>query len=183
MIWNICKLKIDISKRTVYVEPQSTEKFYGQELTAADIMCTVYDDDDGSTLLEQDKTAAQLGVTVTSAGMDKDAAVNNGAKYPFTAVSTTGEAANYEVKLKEGSSDKGITVKKTTPRVNTVSATGISDGSKLSTSKVSGMYVNSYSHEEVKGTWDWVNGEDVIHKGEGPTVQCDYQFTPTDSDK
>ncbi len=178
MIWNICKLKIDISKRTVYVEPQSTEKFYGQELTAADIMCTV--SDKSGTELESNVTAAQLGVTVTSDGMAKDAAVNGGEKYPFTAVTETSNS-NYKVTIKPGT-DTGITVNKTTPRVNTVSATGIKDGAKLSTSKVSGMYVNSYSHEEVEGTWDWVNGDTVINKGDGPTVQCEYQFTPTDSD-
>ncbi len=180
MIWNICKLKIDISQKEVYIEPQSTEKSYGQVLTDADITCKVYDDDDGSTLLEQDKTAAQLGVNVTSTGMAKDAAVNGGEKYPFTAVTETSNS-NYKVSIKPDT-DTGITVNKTTPRVNTVSATGIKDGAKLSTSKVSGMYVNSYSHEEVEGTWDWVNGDQEIRKGEGPTVQCDYQFTPTDSD-
>lgn len=180
MIWNICKLKIDISQKEVYIEPQSTEKSYGQVLTDANITCKVYDDDDGSTLLEQDKTAAQLGVNVTSDGMAKDAAVNGGEKYPFTAVKETSNS-NYKVTLKSGT-NTGITVKKTTPRVNTVSATGIKDGAKLSTSKVSGMYVNSYSHEDVKGTWDWVNGEDVINEGQSTVISREYQFTPEDLD-
>ncbi len=183
MIWNVCKLTVDISKKQVFVEPQSTEKFYGQELTDANIMCKVYDDDDGSKLLEEGVTAAQLGVNVKSEGMKKEAEVNGGDKegvYSFTDVTETSNS-NYNVTIKSDT-NTGITVQKTTPRVNTVSATGIKDGATLSTSKVSGMYVNSYSHEEVKGTWDWVNGNQEIRKGEGPTVQCDYQFTPNDKD-
>ena len=112
--------------------------------------------------------------------MAKDAIVNGGTQYPFTAVTETSNS-NYKVSLKPGT-NTGITVNKTTPRVNTVSATGISDGAKLSTSKISGMYVNSHSHEEVKGTWDWVNGDQEISTGESTVVSCEYQFKPTDTD-
>ena len=44
------------------------------------------------------------------------------------------------------------------------------------------MYVNPHSHEEVKGTWDWVNGEDVINEGQSTVVSREYQFTPEDLD-
>ncbi len=185
MVRNICKLKIDISQKEVFVEPQSTEKFYGQELTDADITCKVYDDDEGSTLLEENKTAAQLGVNVTSAGMAKDAIVNGGTKYPFTAVTETSNS-NYKVTLKSDT-DTGITVKKTTPKKNNIiTATGIKvsqNGTALSASKLSGRYVNTYSHDWVDGTLKWVDENDLITADNaGTAVLKAYQFTPEDKE-
>lgn len=181
MIWNVCKLTVDISKRKVYVEPQDKTKEYGEELTAADIMCTVYDDKEA--LLEENKTAAELGVTVVSDGMGKEAEVNNGEEYPYTDVSPTGEASNYEVSIKPGMSGKGITVKKAVPRVHkSVSATGINVTStaKLSDSKLSGTYINPNSHLGVEGSWKWVNEDKAVTQAGNLMEKC--QFTPDDTE-
>ena len=171
-------IDITISTKEVDIEPQSTTKPYGKELTAADIICDVYNRNGEK--LETAKTAAELGVVVQSEGMSADAAVNGGQPYTFT-IGEGQSFGNYNVKLKEGS-NTGITVEKATPKLHNVKATAVNDGTKLSTSHLSGGYINPDSHLSVEGTLEWVNPEYVIPAGTMGTIQQQYQFKPSDKE-
>ena len=187
-LWNVNTLTIDISKKTVKIAPENTEKEYGQTLTDANIMCDVYDSA-GESLIEENKTAAELGVKITSDGMSADATIGNGDKgdnrETYSYKLAEGQSnSNYDVTLKDGL-ETGITVTKTTPRFNNVSASLIKDGNTLSQSKLKGDYVNKNSHKTVDGEWKWVDENEVIneHLEDGTTkvITRQYQFTPTDT--
>ncbi len=170
-------IDITVSPKEVDIEPLSTTKPYGKELTAADITCNVYEK--GGQLLESNKTAAELGVVIQSVGMGTEATVKGG-PYEYS-VGEGQSTGNYDVKLKAGC-ENGITVEKTTPKYNNVKASAINDGVKLSASKLSGFYVNPYSHQEVAGSLEWVDPDEDIPVGTTGTISKKYQFKPQDTD-
>ena len=170
---NLVDVDIEVKQREVDIAPHDVEKNYGDTLTQDRIICDVYD---GGNIIESNKSAQELGVTVKSDGIEESAAVKkDGGKYPFT-LDVTG-TGNYKVKLKDGVST-GITVIKTTPTLNKVTASGINEGSLLSASKLSGTYVNRYSHQPVEGTLAWVKGDELIETS--GSISRKYQFTPQD---
>ncbi len=169
------KIQIKVDKKTVQIAPENITKPYGKALTQSDIICDVYDTD-GVKPLEQDKTAAELGVTISSDGIGKDAAVNGGTPYPFKIEVKEG-VKNYDVELK-ADSNTGITVQKSVPKRMTMSVVNINSGNKLTNSMLDGHYVNEYSGDEVAGTFSLVNGEETV-TGSG-MERRDIQFTPSD---
>ena len=169
------KIQIKVDRKTVQIAPENITKPYGKALTQSDIICDVYDTD-GVKPLEQDKTAAELGVTISSDGIGKDAAVNGGTPYPFK-IDVREGVKNYDVELK-ADSGTGITVQKSVPKRMTMSVININSGNTLTDSMLDGHYVNEYSGDEVAGTFSLVNGEEKV-TGSG-MIQKDIQFTPKD---
>lgn len=174
-------LTVTIGRKEVKVAPQSREKEYGLTLTPADIMCDVYDSADID--IGKDLTAAELGITLECEGMKQEAAVNGGNPYAFTGIEDVElDSGNFDVKLKEGT-QAGITVTKATPTINRpVTATGITDGKTLSSSKLDGAFVNRNSHLGVDGKLEWVEpGKTIKLNGSGSVTEY-YKFIPNDQD-
>ncbi len=172
-------LTVTISKKEVKIKPQSMEKPYGKLLTPADIKCDVYDSDGID--IGTDLTAAELGVELESEGIAKEATVKDG-PYDFTNIKSNAiDGGNFDVSLKDDEPKTQITVTKVTPTINkAVTASGTSEGKTLSSSKLSGIYVNRNSHEEVKGTLEWVEPDKPITSAGVLTEQ--YKFTPNDTE-
>ncbi len=174
-------LTVTIDRKEVKVAPQSREKEYGLTLTPADIMCDVYDSADID--IGKDLTAAELGITLECEGMKQEATVNGGNPYAFTGIEDVElDSGNFDVKLKEGT-QAGITVTKATPTINRpVTATGITDGKTLSSSKLDGAFVNRNSHLGVDGKLEWVEpGKTIKLNGSGSVIEY-YKFIPNDQD-
>ncbi len=174
-------LEIKIDKKTVKIAPHNVTKEYGQTLTPADIECDVYDSE-GTEILLENVTAAEIGVVVQSEGLAEDAAVKaESGEYPYTGV--TAEDAgntNYTVSLKNDI-NTGITVNKTTPIVSgSVTASGVNTGDKLSASKLSGTFINKNSGKTVEGNLEWANKDDTVTGTSGSQVMKEYKFTPSD---
>ncbi len=172
-------LTVKIDKKTVKIEPHNIEKPYGKLLMPADIKCDVYDSGDKD--IGVDLTAAELGVELQSEGIAKEAAVRE-EPYEFTGINSGAiDGGNFEVTLKEDT-DTAITVIPSELRVNrAVTATGITDGSPLSNSILSGAFVNPNSHEGVEGSLEWEDPEKIIRDPDrAGTVTENYKFTPKD---
>ena len=177
-LWNTSSITLKISPKKVEIAPRDTTKSYGKNLSITqNVVCDVYDT--SGKLLESDKTAAQLGITLQSDGMGSDAEVKpDGEKYPFK-LAEAASNSNYSVSLKPGT-NTGITVIKAMPVKDSVKATPIKDGDLITQSVLSGVYRNPNTTGKVNGHWEWSDSTEQIQTGGNTTITRNCQFTPDD---
>lgn len=155
--------------------PDGQSKFYGQTVSDEQKQNILK----GSTLTYLDgKTpsfkADEIGLTLDCNGFAANA--DAGGDYGYSVRSSP----DYNITLAEPTPK--FTVKKVTPAYN-VTASGVTTGSPLSRSTLSGTFTNPYDPSmSVTGTLEWTDGQDAAVSNTPGIFKKTWKFTPTGND-
>lgn len=165
-------VKFTVLSGSLVVVPEAVTKEYGDILTAESISNpTIYYE---NTNTKYEGSLSDLGITLSSAGFQKDAQVG---EYPYTLNTSTNPSLT--VKLAENAPK--VTVVQDTPKESSIETTSVHVGNSLSASTLTGTFANSHAPDmNVTGTLEWENPEQSVGDTEG-TIQAKWKFTPHDT--